>query len=890
MNAASTVNELFAAALAVPPGERAALLAARCADPAARREVEDLLAFDARAAEHGFLSAPAAPASAPGPGAVVGAYRLRERIGAGSGGTVYRAERVADFRHEVAVKIGPIGWSGETALERFRAERETLAALDHPNVARILDGGATPDGRPYFVMELVRGDRIDRYADAHKLNARQRAALFAGAVAGVAYAHARGIVHRDLKPGNVLVTDTGTAKVVDFGLATRAALDGDGATLTRTGDILGTPGYLAPEQADGRAAGTNPATDVFALGATLYALLTGRAPFRADTAWESVRQVLEDEPVRPSRLAPGLPRDLESICLKCLEKAPHRRYAGAADLLADLQRFERGEPVLARPVTRAVRAARWARRHPLPAALLTLLFVVIACSVSAIVLLWRNAVASAESANQSAAAAERRRNEAREALLTYTVIANAWFRVPGGTPPAEQRRALAKALQQSEQFLDEIEGGPVEEVHPVAYATLQLAHGMHTLKEYAAAARGGERAVAALGRLREAHPERQRLWIDYSDGCSQLAGAYRELGRYDDELATRRAGIAVCEELVRQHPEVLWYHSPLGAYLGNYASALEARGNLDEAEGVYERAAEHLRFALEKQPGYEERYAFFTGSILARANFALERRGNPERYFQLIDEWLVVVVDRARARPEWPRLLADTLSPLYNVTLVQTRLGRGAEARALARRYSVLAGDLARRRPSDVSAIEQHAAALLLEAGVVGHGTPEGKRLRGLAVDVLERALEVNESSRLRGALADVLLVASDRGDLPRERSVEAARAAVASDPDAAISRLRLGAALVSAGDARAALPELGAYLKTVQGAYAVTPHLHRAGALAQLGDVDAARADLDRAEGALRASWFVYPVELELRARVWRAVRGTDPPDLPRPATRTLP
>lgn len=430
----------------------------------------------------------------------------------------------------------------------------------------------------------------------------------------------------------------------------------------------------------------------------------------------------------------------------------------------------------------------------------------------------------------------------------------------------------------------------MEEVHPVAYATLQLANGMYNLKEYAAAARGAERAVVVLGRMREAHPERQRLWIDYSDGCAQLASAYRDLGRYDDELASRRAGIAVCEELVRRHPEVLWYHAPLGAYLKHYGAALESRGNVDEAERVYEEATKRLLFALEKQPSYEERYGFYTEALLTRANFALARRGNPERYFQLIDEWLVVVVDRARARAEWPTLLVDKLSPLYYATLVHSRLGRSTEARAMARRFSVLTGDLARRRPSDVTAIREHASALLLEAGLLGHRTAEGERLRRLAVDVVERALEVNESAALRVTLADALLVAADHGDTTCELSVEVARAAVKSDPEGLGPRLRLGAALASAGDARAALSELDAYLKGVQDFDAVTPNLHRAGALAQLGDGEAASGALDRAEDLMRKVWFVHPGQLELRARAWRAVRGTDPPTLPLPATRSHP
>ncbi len=245
-------------------------------------------------------------------------------------------------------------------LERFQREVEAVAGLCHPNIVQIYDVGDV-NGRPYFTMEFVEGGDLAEQIQGVPQAARRAAALIATLADAIRAAHQNGIVHRDLKPGNVLLTADGTPKVTDFGLARR--LQGEGG-LTLSGVPVGTPSYMAPEQARGDRDAVGPATDIYALGAILYELLTGRPPFYADSATATLQQVVHEEPVPPVRLNPRVPLDLQTICLKCLNKEPLERYTTAQALEEDLRRFERGEPIKARPVGPVERGLRWARRRP----------------------------------------------------------------------------------------------------------------------------------------------------------------------------------------------------------------------------------------------------------------------------------------------------------------------------------------------------------------------------------------------------------------------------------------------------------------------------------------------------------------------------------------------
>lgn len=291
-------------------------------------------------------------------------YEVKGVLGRGGMGVVYRAHHLA-LERDVALKMLLAGeFASERELQRFFLEARAIANLRHPNIVQVHDVRER-EGRPYFTMELVEGGTLAQWLDGRPQPADEAAKLVHCLAGALEFAHGTGIIHRDLKPANVLLTRDGIPKVTDFGLARRVS---GGENLTLSGTILGTPSYMAPEQIQGAPVG--PTMDVYALGAILYELLTGRPPFRAESPLATQLQVVSTDPKRPSLLNSKVPRDLETICVRCLHKDPARRYGSAAELAADLSRFMAREPIRARPVGRVERAVLWSRRNPTRATLL----------------------------------------------------------------------------------------------------------------------------------------------------------------------------------------------------------------------------------------------------------------------------------------------------------------------------------------------------------------------------------------------------------------------------------------------------------------------------------------------------------------------------------------
>ena len=315
-------------------------------------------------------SATMAPSGVPGNtsgGASVPGYDLLSELGRGGMGVVYQA-RHRKLNRLVALKMILAGsHAGEADLARFQTEAEAIARLQHPNIVQVHEVGEH-EGKPFFSLEFCGGGSLEKKLNGTPLPPKEAAALVETLAGAMQAAHEQHVIHRDLKPANVLLGEDGTPKITDFGLAKKL----DEAGQTQSGAIMGTPSYMAPEQAGGKSADIGPAADVYALGAILYECLTGRPPFKAATALDTVLQVVSDEPVAPSQLQTKTPPDLETICLKCLHKEARKRYPTAREFANDLRRFLDGEPIRARPVGRTERAAKWVKRNPLVTALAAL--------------------------------------------------------------------------------------------------------------------------------------------------------------------------------------------------------------------------------------------------------------------------------------------------------------------------------------------------------------------------------------------------------------------------------------------------------------------------------------------------------------------------------------
>jgi eukaryotic-like serine/threonine-protein kinase len=640
------LEDVFHAALERAPADREPFVVDACrGDAALRQEVERLLRSHERASI--FVARAAADvervaATVPPDGREIGAYRIVRELGRGGMGTVYLAERAdAQFEMRVAIKVIKRGMDTDAVLQRFRHERQILASLEHPHIARLLDGGTTGEGVPYFVMEYVDGQPIDEYCRAHRLPIGDRLDLFRQVCAAVAYAHQNLVVHRDIKPSNILVTSEGVPKLVDFGIAKLLDADlGDIGLATEFGRQAMTPQYASPEQLRGDRVTT--VSDVYALGVLLYELLADAPPYEVtDKSADEIRQIVVDtEVVKPSTMAARggdqgrsrrLRGDLDTIVITALRKDPAERYASVALLAEDVRRHVEGLPVVARGDSWTYRMGRFVRRHKLgvgsaAAILVTLIGGVIATS-------WQARVASAERAR-----AERRFNDVRKlansVLFEYHDAIEA---LPGATPVRE--RLVRDALAYLDSLAAEAGGEPaLQRELAAAYDRVgsvlgkpfaaNLGNLQGALESYQKALRIRESLFAgdprnAQNRRELADSHRQIGWLlqatDPDAACEHLRQAVAMYGplasEHPDDTAIRLA-------LARTHDELgsmLEDRSDLAAALENERRALALLTELHAASpGDVE-----IRRSLSTTYDYMARSLLLSGELGA----ALESNG-----------------------------------------------------------------------------------------------------------------------------------------------------------------------------------------------------------------------------------------------------------------------
>ena len=606
--------DLFSRATELSSTERDAFLTLECGDDTAlRREVDSLIAFD-HTEDSGFGSgvrgAVIDAAGTLDQAAVerIGPYQLRDEIGRGGMGTVYLADRDNDFTQRVAIKLVR-GFMGQEALRRFRAERQILASLQHPGIARLLDGGTTDEGAPYLVMEYVDGVPIDRYCDEHGLSIRERIELFCRVCDAVSAAHRSLVVHRDLKPSNILVTADGTPKLLDFGIAKLIEDDSADIQATTPSMRVMTPHFASPEQVRGEPITT--AADVYALGVLLYLLLSGKRPYEIQTRRpeEIERIVCTQEPPKPSAVADPKTRrarelrgDLDTIILTALQKEPSRRFASVDQFAEDLKRSLDGRPVIARPSTWTYRTRRFVRRHRAGVAIAAIFVITV--------------IGFAIALAQSAAQARSERNAAER-------VTSMLIQMFSGSDPRSMRgnTITARELldQGAEQIRIKLRDQPDVQARLLdalgaIYVGLGLPDRAQTVLHESMTAR------QSAG-IADSQPAARTMW--------RLAGSLSERGQYTAAEPLARASYDMTRRLVGP------VNPQSGETLNTLATILRETGRLDEAEPMFLEVTQIFRDTL----GPEHPMVAMGLQNTARIRIA---RGDPASAERMIREALVI--------------------------------------------------------------------------------------------------------------------------------------------------------------------------------------------------------------------------------------------------------
>jgi serine/threonine protein kinase len=654
-------REIFITARHITSAEdRGRYLVEACGgDAELRQRVEGLLQAQNDAGS--FLQSPAAAAYSPtiaerplteAPGTVIGPYKLLEQIGEGGFGVVFMAEQTAPVKRKVALKVIKPGMDTRQVIARFEAERQALALMDHPNIAKVLDAGATETGRPYFVMELVRGVPITDYCDQHQLAPRERLALFLDVCHAVQHAHQKGIIHRDIKPSNVLVTlhdDKPVVKVIDFGVAKATSGQLTDKTLfTGFAQLIGTPLYMSPEQAALSGIDVDTRSDIYSLGVLLYELLTGTTPFDKSrlhqAAFDEVRRIIRDEEpekpstrlssrgdtlpsvsaqrkMEPARLTRLVRGDLDWIVMKALEKDRARRYETASAFAADVQRYLNDEAVVACPPSAWYRFRKFVRRHKGPVFAASLILLALVAGVIGttwgliraeqqrlVVETQRNQLAERNQALQAAHEHERLLNERARQAIEMVASETAIEQLTREELRPEQKDFLDKMIQYYAESSREV-GATEQERLRQTRAYYRMGRMNQILDRFEDSENAFRRAIALGQQLAADFPNRPELRLELASSHNALGVLLSAKDRPTAELAYVEA-LDILKQLAADFPARREFRQALAGIYNNLGNLLHESGRLKEAEDAHAEA-----LAIRKQLAAD----FPTGPNIRRA-------------------------------------------------------------------------------------------------------------------------------------------------------------------------------------------------------------------------------------------------------------------------------
>lgn len=662
----------------------------------------------------------------------IGDYEVLGEIARGGMGVVYKA-RHTQLGRLAAVKLIKSGELAATdEIRRFQVEAQAVAGLDHSGIVTVYEVGQQ-QGQPFMAMAFIAGESLWQKVKEAPFAPQEAARLMQQVADAVQYAHDKGIIHRDLKPHNILLTAQGQPKVTDFGLAKKQSVD---SSLTATGQALGTPSYMPPEQVSGKNELVGPLADVYSLGATLYCLLTGRPPFQAATALDTMLQVLERSPVPPRQLNPAIPRDLETICLKCLEKVPAQRYSSASELALELDRYLKGEPILARPVSRWERYRRWCRRNPLVASL----------SATALGLLIGGTLISTYFAVLASRRAARAEEGTRIAIETLETVIFQMQEKLGSIPAARAARmeVLKQAMKEMEKLADlQVQSGRLDLGRAVVltrYAAIIFTIGsddtlgsMTTAEKYLDAAcktfekyaaddpknlqarqewgyalvKAGDVAINlgkldrareftqhALQLFRELQVEDPNNLLSLKQLCYTLIVAgdvAMSQGDPAGALEKFREAKELVQPLFDAHPENAGLHEFLIMSTEKLADAQLRLGDADSAHLLYKENLQQNLDYLRNDPADPSRMYSLSFCYERLAEFAT-RRNEPEKSVEYYQQELDILIQAIETDPKNRKYQQEIQVPLRKATGLYRRLNRTADAEAAEERvHEVLA-------------------------------------------------------------------------------------------------------------------------------------------------------------------------------------------------------